>query len=98
MATERRSPHAARTSVVRGPELRLAPGWVRSREQGWVYSGERRRASEEHMRGCGDCLENRRILHAMGETYAAVVSVPGWANGLLAQSAEEEARRREGAP
>src|SRR5580692_10918155 len=37
MATRRRSPHAARPCIARA-----GPGWVRSREQGWVYSGERR--------------------------------------------------------
>ncbi len=44
------------------------------------------------MRGCDDCLENKRILHAMRETYAMAVSAPGWADELLAQINEEDFR------
>ena len=50
--------------------------------------------SEEHMRDCDDCRENKRILHAMAETYATPVSAPRWADDLLLQIEEEEARRR----
>jgi hypothetical protein len=47
--------------------------------------GEVNAVSEEHVRDCDDCLENKRILHAMAETYATAVSAPGWADGLLEQ-------------
>jgi hypothetical protein len=51
----------------------------------------------DHLRGCQDCQENRRILQALAAMHASVKSTPGWEKGLMAQiAAEEEARRRSG--
>src|SRR5271167_1362545 len=61
MATGRCSPHAARTlRRPRSPSYEPAPGWVRSREQGWVYSGERRSAF-----GCDAPRRSARGAHVL---------------------------------
>jgi hypothetical protein len=48
---------------------------------------------EQHVLDCEDCQANLRMLHALGATYTAVKSRPGWENEVLAEIAELEAQR-----
>jgi hypothetical protein len=51
---------------------------------------------KEHVRGCEDCQESLRIVHAIRTMYAGTAPSDGWQNRVLACIDEREAGRCQG--